>query len=170
MNVYILLDLKFLCRIYLIYYITKYWTAALGIISISIIYLSNFRNELKDKLNSSTENSISLNYSIADSNISDSLIVLKEKVSQLAMSITDHWFNGGILLGILIFITLMLLISFIKSINLIGKYAKFKIKDNILLFDFIDKCYKEEQIDFIDSDDFTKLAILYLYNLKIIEH
>ena len=171
MNLYILLiDLKFLWRIYLIYHITKFWSAALGIISISLIYLSNFRNELKDRLSMSIGNSTSLNYSSTDSNISDKfLIVSKEKVSQLAISITNHWFSGGILLGAFIFIALMSLISFIKSIFLIYKYSKFKIKDNSLLFNFIDKLYKGEQINFIDSDDSTKLLIVYLYNLKIIE-
>ena len=103
-----------------------------------------------------------------DSNLSGSFLKSKEIVSRLVISITDHWFRGGIFLGVFIFIVFMSLISFINSIFLIYKYSKLE-KDNGLLFNFIGRLCKGEEINFMDSDDSIKLLIVYLYNLKIIE-
>lgn len=161
-------DLIYLYVIFIAHFIIKWWTAALGLISISIIFLSNFGNEIKDNFDLLTNHSISENYSNADYNlVGNFFIYSKEIVKQFAVAITDHWFSGGIILGIFILIVLMSILSLIKTISLIYKYSKLEIKDQKLLFDLIDTLFEGEQINFMDSKDSIKILLLHLYNLKI---
>ncbi|MBZ0173674.1 hypothetical protein [Candidatus Methanoperedens sp. BLZ2] len=142
----------------------KFWTATVGLISLSIFYIFNFKNEI----NLSIDHGFSSNYSNVDTNVSGSFSNSKEIENRIVLAITDHWFIGGILLGVFIFIILMSIISLINSIFLIYKYSKSE-KDKELLFNLIGRLRKGEEIKFMDSNDSIKISLLHLYNLKISE-
>lgn len=155
MNLSILLkDLIFLYIVHILYLIKKGWLAVFPLITI-IFYIIH-------------KGSVPLIFSNMDSNISGNLsIYLKEIETQFANVITNHWISSGIILGVFIFIAIMSIVSLINSLSLIYKYSKSENMDNESLFNLIDALYKGEQINFINSNDSTKILLLHLYNLKI---
>jgi len=151
----LLKDLIFLYIVHILYLIKKWWPAALPLIAIMLAYLINV-------------GSVPLIFSNLDSNISENLsISLKEIETQYTNVITNHWFSSGIIFGGFIFIAIMSIVSLINSLSLINKYSKSENMDNESLFNLIDALYKGEQINFINSNDSTKILLLHLYNLKI---
>jgi len=166
-------DLIFLYRVYLIHYIKKFWVGILGFITISLFLLERLMNEMKNNIISSTEyESVQfINYS--------NLTFLTESLSSkgqeiITLAITNHFllscFSGGVILGTILFLSLISAISLVNSIYLIYNYFKNEMEiDQTKLLDIIHEVYQDnKKFYFIDSEDSTKIFLLHLYNLKII--
>lgn len=130
------------------HYITKYLGHVLGFISIAFVLLF----PLQKKINKFYLNET--NYQLNETVISPYII----------------WVVCAIFIGIVSFIIITLIASLIKSIYITYSYFKYEIKagDPVLL-DIIQELYKNERIDFINSEISTKMLVLYLYNLGIIK-
>jgi len=169
-------NLMFLYKIYAINYIVKFWLGFIGCISIALIFLDKLMDEIKKNMSTELNINSSTELNNTQSNLTFSTETLFTKGQEIiSLLITDYfflfWFSFGIILGTISFISLISVASLVKSILLIRNYFKTNKKiDQIKLLDIIDKIYQgNNKLNFIDSEKSTKIYLLHLYNLKIIQ-